>query len=389
MKIIVLGGGIAGLATSAFLAKQGKHVVVIEKSNSFEDQGAGIQITPNAEKVIKQLGIYDQFKEISDQPSSINIREIDTTRTLHSVPLDQYCMSEFTGDYHHIHRQDLIKLLSVRSKELGVEIIENEKITKIEELDKEVIVSSESGNSYQADFLIAADGLNSIARKYLFPAYAPKFRNFSAWRSLIKIDKDIDKIFLEPNLFISKNLHFVTYPIRKMSYLNCVLISKDIDKKKESWTENATLSEVTALIEGANQTVKNIFLQSTNIKKWGLYDHFLPKWHSKRISLVGDAAHPMLPFMAQGGCSSLEDSFALSHLMKNSKNISDAFFRFQKIRNKRVRRIQHISSRNRFVFHQPILIRSLIFKILELFPFILLSRLKMIYNYDVVSRTKN
>ena len=195
MKIIVLGGGIAGLATSAFLAKQGKHVVVIEKSNSFEDQGAGIQITPNAEKVIKQLGIYDQFKEISDQPSSINIREIDTTRTLHSVPLDQYCMSEFTGDYHHIHRQDLIKLLSVRSKELGVEIIENEKITKIEELDKEVIVSSESGNSYQADFLIAADGLNSIARKYLFPAYAPKFRNFSAWRSLIKIDKDIDKIF--------------------------------------------------------------------------------------------------------------------------------------------------------------------------------------------------
>ena len=229
MKIIVLGGGIAGLATSAFLAKQGKHVVVIEKSNSFEDQGAGIQITPNAEKVIKQLGVYDQFKEISDQPSSINIREIDTTRTLYSVPLDQYCMSEFTGDYHHIHRQDLIKLLSVRSKELGVEIIENEKITKIEELDKEVIVSSESGNSYQADFLIAADGLNSIARKYLFPTYAPKFRNFSAWRSLIKIDKDIDKIFLEPNLFISKNLHFVTYPIRKMSYLNCVLIAKDID----------------------------------------------------------------------------------------------------------------------------------------------------------------
>ena len=285
MKIIVLGGGIAGLATSAFLAKQGKYVVVIEKSNSFEDQGAGIQITPNAEKVIKQLGIYDQFKEISDQPSSINIREIDTTRTLHSVPLDQYCMSEFTGDYHHIHRQDLIKLLSVRSKELGVEIIENEKITKIEELDKEVIVSSESRNSYQADFLIAADGLNSIARKYLFPAYAPKFRNFSAWRSLIKIDKDIDKIFLEPNLFISKNLHFVTYPIRKMSYLNCVLISKDIDKKKESWKENAALSEVTALIEEANQTVKNIFLQSTNIKKWGLYDHFLPKWHLSLIHI--------------------------------------------------------------------------------------------------------
>ena len=132
-----------------------------------------------------------------------------------------------------------------------------------------------------------------------------------------------------------------------------------------------------------------MFLQSTNIKKWGLYDHFLPKWHSKRISLIGDAAHPMLPFMAQGGCSSLEDSFALSYLMKNSKNISDAFFRFQKIRNKRVRRIQQISSRNRFVFHQPLLIRGLIFKILELFPFILLSRLKMIYNYDVVSRIKN
>ena len=389
MKIIVLGGGIAGLATSAFLANQGKHVVVIEKSNSLEDHGAGIQITPNAEKVIKQLGIYDQFKEISDQPSSINIREIDTTRRLHSVPLDQYCTNEFTGDYHHIHRQDFIKLLSIRSKELGVKIIENEEITKIEELDQQVIVSSLSGNCYQADFLIAADGLNSIARKYLFPTYAPKFRNFSAWRSLIKIDNDIDKIFLEPNLFISKNLHLVTYPIRKMSYLNCVLISKDINKKKESWREDAALLEVTALIEEANQTVKNILLKSTNIKKWGLYDHFLPKWHSKRISLIGDAAHPMLPFMAQGGCASLEDSFVLSHLIRNSKNISDAFSRFQKIRNKRVKSIQRMSSRNRFAFHQSLLIRRLIFKILKLFPFILLSRLKMIYNYDVVSRIKN
>ena len=115
-----------------------------------------------------------------------------------------------------------------RAKELGVTIFQNEKIYRINETKEKVFLYSESGKLYEGNMLIAADGLNSVSRKYLFPDHQPKFQNLSAWRTCIKFDENIPDVFVDPNLFISKNLHLVTYPIRDNSILNCVLIAKDI-----------------------------------------------------------------------------------------------------------------------------------------------------------------
>jgi len=385
MQVIVLGGGIAGLASSILLADQGKSVTLLEKNNLRQEQGAGIQITPNALRVIEHLGILDSFKQASDIPKSINIREIKSLKKLLSIPLQEYSDSVFKGTYHHIHRQDFIELLSTRATELGVDIYDNERIIHIEEAKNRVSLHSESQKMYEADILIAADGLNSVARKHLFPEYHPTFMKFSAWRTCIQIDGSTPDVFKEPNLLISKDLHLVTYPIRHDSFINCVLISKDMEKKKESWKESASLSEVMPLIDNTNTLVKTIFQQSRGINKWGLFEHSLPKWYSKKIVLIGDAAHPMMPFMAQGGCAALEDSYALSTLLKESNDINSSFANFQNTRYARVRKIQNMSLMNRHAYHQPLLLRRLIFMILHILPFILLSRLKSIYNYDIVS----
>ena len=131
MQIIVLGGGIGGLAISALLARQGKDVTLVEKNNFIDDHGAGIQISSNAQKVLYELGILDLFWKVADEPSLINIREIKSFKKLLTIPIAEFSNNVFNGGYHHVHRQDLIDLLLFRSKELGVTIIQNEKINRI------------------------------------------------------------------------------------------------------------------------------------------------------------------------------------------------------------------------------------------------------------------
>jgi len=202
MQIIVLVGGIGGLAISALLARQGKDVILVEKNNFIDDHGAGIQISSNAQKVLYELGIIDLFWKVADEPSQINIREIKSFKKLFTVPIAKFSNNVFNGRYHHVHRQDLIELLLFRAKELGVTIFQNEKINRINETKDKVFLYSESGKLYEGNMLIAADGLNSVSRKYLFPDHQPKFQNLSAWRSCIKFDENIPDVFVDPNLFI-------------------------------------------------------------------------------------------------------------------------------------------------------------------------------------------
>ena len=389
MQIIVLGGGTGGLAISALLARQGKDVILVEKNNFVDDHGAGIQISSNAQKVLYELGIIDLFWKVADEPSQINIREIKSFKKLFTVPIAEFSNNVFNGRYHHVHRQDLIDLLLFRAKELGVTIFQNEKINRINETKEKVFLYSESGKLYEGNMLIAADGLNSVSRKYLFPDHQPKFQNLSAWRTCIKFDENIPDVFVDPNLFISKNLHLVTYPIRDNSILNCVLIAKDSSVRNESWKQAASFSDIAPLLNNTNQAVKKIFLQNKEINKWGLFEHKLKKWYSKRIVMIGDAAHPMLPFMSQGASASLEDSYALSVFLENFVNLPDTFSKFQRFRYERVEEIQKISSRNRYAFHQSTFLRKFIFTILRLMPSILIHRLKRVYNYDIVSQIKN
>tara|TARA_B100001027_G_scaffold171245_1_gene122702 strand:- start:34 stop:1191 length:1158 start_codon:yes stop_codon:yes gene_type:complete len=379
MKINVLGGGIAGLASAIFLSKQGHEVTVVERNNFNNELGAGIQITPNAIRVFDALGIRDDFIDLAEQPTSLNIRRAENKALLQKVSIHKLVENQKVG-FYHLHRHKLINLLRDNAIKHKVKIISNQNINKIITTKDHVRICS-TDIEYDSDVLIGADGLNSISRKKLNEDYKPKYSGFCAFRTISKLEKGTDKFLLEPNLFLQKNAHMVTYPLNG-NELNCVLVAKQNKQELESWHLSSTIEQVEESTFNFDNELQNLFNASSSINKWGLFFHYPKNWFDTRVLIIGDAAHPMLPFMAQGACSALEDSLVLDHVFKKYNDHSEIFTNFVSMRQKRVKRIQDLSRNNRIIFHLGNRTRDLFFCLNSKFPAYFESRQQSVYKYN-------
>ena len=379
MKINILGGGVAGLASAIFLSKQGHAVTIIERNNYTNELGAGIQITPNAIRVLDALGIRNDFIDLAEQPTSLSIRRAENSALLQKVSMHNLVKNQKVG-FYHLHRHKLINLLRDNAIKSKVKVISNQYIKKIIITKDNVRICSDD-TEYESDILIGADGLNSISRRKINEDSKPKYSGFCAFRTIAKLDDNVDKLLFEPNLFLKKNAHMVTYPLNK-NELNCVVVGKQNEQEVESWDFSSTIKEVEESIFNFDNRLQNLFNASSSINKWGLFFHQPKNWFDSRLLIIGDAAHPMLPFMAQGACAALEDSLILDYVFKKYNDYSEIFTNFASIRQKRVKRIQDMSRNNRIIFHLGNKTRDLFFYLNSKFPTYFESRQQSVYKYN-------
>ena len=354
MKIVVIGGGIGGLAAALQLLKAGLDVQVYEQAPRITEIGAGIQISPNASRLLHRLGLKPAMDAVGVRPLAVHQRRWDDGRTLQRSPVGSEVETTFGAPYYHFHRADLATLLAeaLPTERLHV----GNRLVDLAQKGERVTARFENGESVEADLLVGADGIHSRVRTLLFGPEKPRFTGCVAWRGLVPAGR-IRHLGIEvaSHNWMGPNGHVVHYWVAGGRMMNVVCVVEHGDWTKESWTDRGEVADVLARYEGWHPTVRSLIGAFPETFVWALHDRAeLPRWSDGRVTLLGDACHPMLPMMAQGAAQSIEDGAALASLLQAMPGgIGGALARYEAVRKPRATKLQQASAANRERFHLP------------------------------------
>ena len=353
---VVVGGGIGGLTAALALARKGLRVTVLEQAQEFGEVGAGIQVSPNASRVLHAMGLADALEACAFHPEGMEMRTWNRGTTLFASPLGEAATREFGAPYYHLHRADLHQVLAEAVEE-APEITVRLATPCAEVLQSRDVVTANTPevNSFTADFLVGADGIKSVVREGLFGAEAPRFTGCVAWRGVLPADA-VRRHDVRPvaTIWMGPGSHVVSYYLRGGSLVNVVAVVEKTGWEVESWTERGEKREMLADFEGWHPTVRALLdaIPDDGCYKWALFDRDpLPRWGEGRITLLGDACHPTLPFMAQGACMAIEDAAVLAECVADGDDVPDALRRYEGLRRARTAGIQLGSRRNHTLYH--------------------------------------
>lgn len=344
MKISVIGGGIGGLAFARAAAMNNAQVTVLEQAEAIREVGAGLQISPNGMRVIEALGLADQLNAIAVRGQAVSLRNYSNAHEvvrldLTTLPSDQ--------TYNFVHRADLVDVLAQGAREAGVKIRLLQKVEGIAD-DGGPLVLTANGDHMSADLIVGADGLHSVVRRAILGQVAPFFTHQVAWRATIPNDLHFPA---EARVYMGPKRHLVCYPLRGGSLLNIVAVQERHDWAPESWTHKDDPKNVEAAFADFGNEVHAILERVTDVSLWGLFRHpVASQWHNGYAALLGDAAHPTLPFMAQGAVMALEDAWVLADCIKAGVS-PDALDRYQKRRKDRATKVVDTASKNAWKYH--------------------------------------
>lgn len=360
--VLIAGGGIGGLATALALARRGIASHVFERRPAFSEDGAGIQIGPNGTKILAELGAADLLRSSAATPDAIRILDTTTGRELARLPLGRWIAERHGSPYWVAHRQDLHAALVARVRaEPLIEISLGTEITAGQSGDHVATASAMDGRTWSADALIAADGLWSGLRTSLFGARELRFAGKCAARAVVPIDAVPDRLHrTEVHLWLAPGAHIVHYPVRAGHEVAIVAIFDD-SQATQSWSTPADPSWVRERAAKFPAALRDLLAQPETWRKWSLYAlHSRPPYARGHAALLGDAAHPVFPFLAQGGVLALEDAVVIADCLARSPgDVARALAEYQRRRRARVARVTRASRLNGKIYHLSGLLASL------------------------------
>ncbi len=353
MRIIVIGAGIGGLSAALTLRRAGLEVEVFEQAAELREVGAGIQISPNASRILNRLGLEEPMRRLGVRPYSIVIRRWDDGRELARQPLADACERNFGAPYYNFHRADLLDLLSAAVPP-GVLHLDHRCVALTQHADR-VEVQFHNGATADADVVVGADGIHSTVRKAVMGPESPQFSGHVAYRGLVPADRVAHLgVELAATVWWGPEHHFVHYYVGAGArYLNWVALTPG-EWRVESWTAKGEVADALKEFEGWHPQIGELIGAVETTNRWALYDRNpLPRWTVGRVTLMGDAAHPMLPYMAQGAVQSIEDAAVLAKCLElaDAHDVGAALSRYEQTRKPRASQCQEGSRRNAVMFH--------------------------------------
>ena len=355
LSAMITGGGIGGLTAALCLAKMGFEVVLFEQSAQFSEAGAGLQLSPNCSRVLHELGLANALGQVAFLPQATQFRHWRRGGIISETPLGEAVVKKFGVPYYHVHRSDLINLLAnAAAAEPLITLVTGARVESFEQVDDEIVLNV-SGKQYTGELLLGADGIHSCIRSQLWGDEQPTFTGNVAWRALVPASTlDAGRIRPMSTVWWGPGKHFVHYYVRGGDYVNCVCVVENREWAAESWTTPGDRSQLKADFQGWHDDIQHLIdhVESDSLFKWGLFDRPpMPRWGRGRVTLLGDACHPTLPFMAQGAAMAIEDAAVLAGCLKRGLGVEASLERYEELRRGRTARIQAGSRRNASVFH--------------------------------------
>jgi len=343
IPFLVVGGGIGGLTIALALARKGYPVHLIEKAHEFGEIGAGIQIAPNGSRVLDELGLLTEIRTYAVYPQRLLLVDALNGKSLTALDFGEKFQRAYKYPYLVMHRNDLLTLLLKACQESDLIVLENKReVSIVEDLGDSARVRCADGTIYECAALIGADGLKSVVRKYVLDDGDPVCAEFVAYRGAIPMEEVIETAGMDTiRYWIGPNLHLIQYPLRRGELYNQVAVFKSECYRADT-DDWGSESELEANFSQADESVKRALTRVRRDRRWPLYDRPpADNWTRHRITLLGDAAHPMLQHIAQGACQALEDALYLADAISNHPgDVEKAFRIYQEERIPRTARVQ-------------------------------------------------
>ena len=346
LKVLVVGGGIGGITCMLALRQRGLDAELFEQAAAFGQVGAGIQVASNGARLLLKLGLGAALKKVATYPQGRDYRGWDTGERLYYTPLGQKAEAHFGSPYYAAHRAELLDVLLSGLDRGAVRL--SARVARADQDDRGVTLTLADGTTARGDILVGADGIHSTVRAQLFGKELPRYTGNVAWRGLVPAERvahlDLGSVV---GVWMGPNRSIVQYYVSAGRTFNWIGISRSQEPARESWLAEGKIEDALAEYDGWHSTIRTIMAATPKVLRQALYDREpLPDWQVGRIVLLGDAAHPMLPFYAQGGAQSIEDAYVLAGcIAEGQDDPRAALARFVKMRLPRTAWMQGLARR--------------------------------------------
>jgi salicylate hydroxylase len=353
-RILIAGAGIGGLGAALACAQRGMDVTVLEAAKEFGEVGAGIQLGPNAMKVLVALGLEKDVLQVASVPQAIVIVDAATGKPISRMLLGDAVKKKYGAGYVSLHRADLHTILLAASRSAGVQLQTNQLLQKYEQTIQYLHRETDD-----FDALIGADGLWSRVREQMLGDGAPRATGHAAFRALLPAQA-VPEALRTPHVrtWWARDVHVVSYPVRGGSLWNLVVLAEMADATEGGWSLAAKHEDVMRLFKRTEPQLQALLdaggAQADGWKRWNLFDRkplSAAQMVQDRVALLGDAAHPMLPYLAQGAAMALEDAWVMTQCLSSHSNVTEALQNYAQIRAQRNARVVQTARRNGKIFH--------------------------------------
>ena len=359
MRILVAGAGLGGLTAALALRQRGFDVVVVEQATELKEIGAGVQLSPNCNRVLFKLGLESPLMAAACETAGKEIRLWNTGQTWPLFDLGSVSRERYGFPYLTVHRAHLHAALAAAvERERAGTIVLGAKVDTVEHDERDVAVITSDGRRFEADVLVGADGVHSVVRNRLFGPDAPRFSGLAAWRGVIDAADLPERLRLATAVnWVGPGAHVIAYPLSGGQLVNFVGIVERAGWAVESWTERGSVPECLADFAGWHADVQALIRAIAIPYKWALMVREpMAQWSKGRATLLGDACHATLPMLAQGAAMAIEDGYVLARALERYAATPElALQRYEAARRDRTANVVRGSAANAARFHDPAL----------------------------------